>query len=162
MEFRRKEMNGMTETMTDPETRWFTDTRMRILVSEPDFSQVEAEALRGNMPPLHVHHDEDEIFYVLDGRMVLFVDAERVELGQGAARLAPRGVPHAYRVESERARWLVSSNSGGFAGFIGETSVPAETDGFAPAGSMIEPAMLSEAAARWGIEILGPPGALPV
>jgi mannose-6-phosphate isomerase-like protein (cupin superfamily) len=141
--------------------RWFTDTRMRILVAESDFSLVEAEALGGNMPPLHVHLGEDEVFYVLEGSLVLFAGSERFELGAGAARLAPCGVPHTYRVESERARWLVSSNSGGFARFIDETSVPAETDGFAPAESMPDPAVLGEAAARCGIELLGPPGALP-
>ena len=141
--------------------RWFTDTRMRILVAEPGSSLVETEALQGNMPPLHVHHDEDEVFYVLDGRITLLTGDGRIELGPGEAALAPRGLPHVYRVESERARWLVSTNSGGFAAFIEETSVPAETDGFAPPERMPSPDVLTEAAGRQGIEILGPPGATP-
>ncbi|MGZ4335639.1 MAG: cupin domain-containing protein [Gaiellaceae bacterium] len=134
---------------------------MRILVAEPGSSLVETEALQGNMPPLHVHHDEDEVFYVLDGRLTLMAGDGRRELGPGEAMLAPRGVPHVYRVESERARWLVSTNSGGFAAFVEETSVPAETDGFAPPESMPSPALLAEAAARQRIELLGPPGATP-
>jgi quercetin dioxygenase-like cupin family protein len=43
----------------------------------------------------------DETFYVLEGELTLFVAGEQIVLGPGQAALAPRGVPHAYRVESE-------------------------------------------------------------
>src|SRR5215467_8664593 len=111
------------------ETLWFTDTRMRVHVAESGQSLVEAEARRGNMPPLHVHHDEDEAFYVLEGRLSLHTPDGTVELGPGEAIVGPRGVPHAYRVESESARWLVATN-GSFAAFVEATSVPAEDDGY--------------------------------
>ena len=138
-------------------TRWFTDTRMRILVSEPSQSLIEAEALQGNMPPLHVHHDEDETFCVLDGRLTLLT----AEGSAGEAAFAPRGVPHVYRVESERARWLVTTTGGGFAAFVEETSTPAEHGGFAAPEQMASPDALAAAAAARGIELLGPPGMVP-
>jgi mannose-6-phosphate isomerase-like protein (cupin superfamily) len=143
------------------ETRWFTDTRMRIHVSEPSCSLVEAEAARGNMPPLHVHHEDDETFFVLEGTLSLVTRDGAIELGAGEAGFAPRGVPHTYRVETEQARWVVSTTTGGFASFVHEMSVPAERDGFAPIELMPSPEALGEAAARRGIELLGPPGALP-
>jgi len=141
--------------------RWFTDTRMRIVVADESMSVIEAEARRGNMPPLHVHHDEDETFYVLEGRLTLHTPDGAVEFGPGEAVLGRRGVPHAYRVESETARWLVVTNGGGFASFVEATSVPAETDGFAPPEKMASPEVLDAEAAARGIEILGPPGLLP-
>ena len=55
------------------------------------------------MPPLHVHRRDDETFYVLEGELTLFVPGEQIVLGPGQAALAPRDVPHAYRVESDEA-----------------------------------------------------------
>jgi mannose-6-phosphate isomerase-like protein (cupin superfamily) len=141
--------------------RWFTDTRMQIHVAGGGTSLIEAEARHGNMPPLHVHHDEDEWFYMLAGRLSLHTPSGEVEVGPGEAVLGPRGVPHTYRVESETARWLVGTNSGGFASFVEATSVPAEDDGYAPVERMVSPEVLTAEAAARGIEILGPPGLLP-
>ena len=46
--------------------------------------------------PLHTHHDDDEAWYVLEGRLCVKVGDETVEAGPGAAVLAPRGTPHTY------------------------------------------------------------------
>ena len=141
--------------------RWFMDTRMRILVAAEGMSMIEAEALQGNMPPLHVHHDEDESFFVLEGELSLHTAAGSVLLGPGDAALGPRGIPHAYRVESASARWVVTTNGGGFASFVEATSLPAEHDGYASAGQMATPEVLGTEAAARNIELLGPPGLLP-
>lgn len=142
-------------------TRWFGGTRVRILVAEETYSLVESEAPQGDMPPLHVHVDHDEVFYVQAGRLSLHLPGGSVDLGAGEAAFAPRGVPHVYRVESEQARWLAATTSGGFAAFVAETSVPAEAGGYAPDGVLPAPEELVAAAARHGIEVLGPPGATP-
>jgi mannose-6-phosphate isomerase-like protein (cupin superfamily) len=152
----------MTSIAVPVETRWFTDTRVKILVAEDTCSLVHSEAQGGGMPPLHVHHDEDEVFYVLRGRLSVHVPGSSVEIGAGEAAFGPRGIPHTYRVESEDgAEVLVASTSGGFAAFVAEMSVPAEGDGFAPDAMMPAPPDLAGAAARHGIELLGPPGTLP-
>ena len=143
------------------ETAWFTDTRMRVHVAEEGQSLVEAEARRGNMPPLHVHHRDDETFYCLGGRLSLITAGGTVELEAGEAAFAPRGVPHTYRVESEEARWLVATTDAGFGTFVRASSVPAENDGYAPDELMPAPERLGALAAEQGIELLGPPGALP-
>jgi quercetin dioxygenase-like cupin family protein len=54
-----------------------------------------ADAARGG-PPRHVHHGQDEWFYVLEGSYRLEVGADRYELQPGDAVLAPRGVPHVW------------------------------------------------------------------
>ena len=144
------------------ETVWFTTTRARILVSEDTYSLMEEEARQGDMPPLHVHHGHDEVFYVLSGRVSIHLPGSRIDLEPGQAAFAPRDIPHTYRVESEEgARWLVATTSGEFAAFVAEVAVPAEDDGYAPAEVLPAPADLAAAGARAGIEVLGPPGTFP-
>lgn len=46
--------------------------------------------------PLHVHHADDEAWYVLEGALRFCLGEEIVEAGAGAAVLAPKGTPHAY------------------------------------------------------------------
>ena len=54
-----------------------------------------------------MHRNEDEVFHVLDGRLLLHVDGRDLVAGPGETVMAPRGVPHTYRVESDRCHWLV-------------------------------------------------------
>jgi len=152
----------MQAVATKGETVWFTTSRARILVAESTYSLIEEEAPHGDMPPLHVHHDHDEVFYLLSGRASIHLPGSRIDLEAGQAAFAPREIPHTYRVESEAgAHWLVATTSGGFAAFVAEVSVPAEGDGYAPAEVLPAPADLAAAAARAGIELLGPPGTFP-
>ena len=46
--------------------------------------------------PLHVHHADDECWYVLDGRLGFRVGDDEVEAGPGEAVFVPAGTPHAY------------------------------------------------------------------
>jgi quercetin dioxygenase-like cupin family protein len=143
------------------ETLWFADTRVRVHVVEEGQSLVESEARRGNMPPLHVHHADDESFFCLEGRLSLITPGGTVELDAGDSAFAPRGVPHTYRVESDEARWLVATTDAGFGTFIRSASTPAENGGYAPPELMPLPERLAALAAEQGIELLGPPGVLP-
>jgi len=53
--------------------------------------------------PLHVHHDDDEAWYVLEGMLEFRLGDRRVVAEPGAAVLAERGVPHTYRNAGEVA-----------------------------------------------------------
>jgi quercetin dioxygenase-like cupin family protein len=57
--------------------------------------------------PLHLHHDQDEIFYVLEGEYHFEVGGERHELKAGASIFLPRKLPHAWMQVSERAKLMV-------------------------------------------------------
>ncbi len=46
--------------------------------------------------PLHVHHDDDEAWYVLDGTLTVRAGDEDVTISSGGAALVPRGTPHTY------------------------------------------------------------------
>ena len=144
---------------------WFIDDLVHIHVdadaSDGALALIDQRGRRGDMPPLHVHHREDETFYVIDGELSLFVGGKQVIVGPGQGVLAPREVPHCYRVESEEARWLVITTPAGFESFVREVAEPAPAERFPPAGRPLDPAVLAAAAAKVGIEILGPPGTLP-
>lgn len=147
------------------EPRWFLASLARIRIAAGAGSGalgiVELTGPQGDMPPLHVHHREDETFLVLEGELSLFLPGAAVRLGPGEAFLAPRGIAHAYRVESATARYLAISTPGGFASFVEGVSVPADADGLPPAGLPVDMPALLAAAEAHGIEILGPPGLLP-
>jgi quercetin dioxygenase-like cupin family protein len=109
------------------------------------------EVPAGDMPPLHVHHAQDEGFLLLDGELTLFLPGRETPLGPGEFFLAPRGVPHSYRVGDAPARFLVLSTPGGFEQFVRDVA----------ALEALSPDTLGATAARYDIEILGPPGTLP-
>ena len=46
--------------------------------------------------PLHLHKNDDEAWYVLEGRLCVKMGDDTVEAGAGAAVLVPRGTPHTY------------------------------------------------------------------
>jgi quercetin dioxygenase-like cupin family protein len=166
MEFSSREflMNGATPSGR-MQPLWFIDHLVHIHVdgdaSGGALAILDERGRRGDMPPLHVHRRDDETFYVLDGELTLFVAGEQLVIGAGQAAFAPRDVPHAYRVESEEARWLVITTPAGFDAFVREVSEPAPAEELPPAGRAVDPAVVGQAAAKVGIEILGPPGALP-
>jgi quercetin dioxygenase-like cupin family protein len=132
----------------------FLDCRARILAGGAPgaaFGLVEmSDVPAGSASPLHVHHHDDEGFYVLDGEVTLHLPGRAVRLGPGEYAVAPRGVPHAYRVGDRRARWLVTS-TGGFERFVAAVAGLGAPD----------PAQLAAVAGAHDIEILGPPGTLP-
>ena len=145
---------------------WFIDNLASIHIdgeaSAGAYSLVEITSARGSMPPLHVHHGDDETFYVLEGELTLFAGDSEIVVGAGEAALAPREVPHTYRIESARARYLVINSPAGFEQFVHAVGEPAPADQLLPpAGRAVDPTALAQAAAQHGIDILGPPGALP-
>jgi mannose-6-phosphate isomerase-like protein (cupin superfamily) len=144
---------------------WFINHLAHVHVdaeaSNERLALIDERGRRGDMPPLHVHHRDDETFYVIDGEVSLFVGGRQLTLTAGQAVLAPREVPHCYRVESEEAHWLVITTPAGFESFVRRVSEPAPAEELPEAERTVDPAVLTAAAADVGIEILGPPGALP-
>jgi mannose-6-phosphate isomerase-like protein (cupin superfamily) len=69
--------------------------------------------------PLHVHSNEDELFYILEGEHIVQRGDEEFRLGPGEAIFLPRGVPHAQRrVVTGAGRLLVVCAPGRFEGFF--------------------------------------------
>jgi quercetin dioxygenase-like cupin family protein len=137
---------------------WFLRNRVRIHISglqtDGALALLESTGPAGDHTPLHVHHLDDEGFYVLDGQLTLWAGDDEHVLRAGESILAPRGVPHTLRVD-EDARWLVTSTPAGFEAFVRAMASPT------PPSAPPAPDELARVAAQHGIEILGPPGMLP-
>ena len=101
-------------TTTKPAPLDFLGSPARVYASEGALGLVHVEHRPGEMPPLHVHHAEDEGFYVLEGSLTIYLPGESVELGAGDFYLAPRGVPHTFEAGPEGSSTLVQSVPGGF------------------------------------------------
>jgi quercetin dioxygenase-like cupin family protein len=52
-------------------------------------------------PPRHLHHEQDEWFYVMQGEFVFEIGSQRFTLGPGDSILGPREIAHAYAFVSE-------------------------------------------------------------
>jgi quercetin dioxygenase-like cupin family protein len=116
-------------------------------------------APRGSGSPLHVHHNEDEWFYVLEGELTIWLDGRTVAAEAGSFVFGPRDVPHTFIVSSEQARFLLVTEPAGFEGFVRALAAPAPAPEIPPAPTAppdMEPVL--RAAADHGLEILGPPG----
>jgi quercetin dioxygenase-like cupin family protein len=115
---------------------------------------------QGSGSPLHVHHNEDEWFYVIEGELTLWVDGEVIVAPAGSFVYGPRDIPHTFLVTStEAARFLMVTEPAPFADFVRSMSEPAQTLTLPPASVQPPtPEELTAAAAEYGMEILGPPG----
>jgi quercetin dioxygenase-like cupin family protein len=109
-------------------------------------------------PPLHVHHEEDEAWYVLDGELTFQVAESTWTAGAGSFVWAPRAVPHTFRVESPTARLLALAVPGRFDQFVRATGRPAGAATLPPPlDGPPDIEGLVAAARRHGMEIVGPP-----
>jgi quercetin dioxygenase-like cupin family protein len=101
--------------------------------------------------PYHVHHGEDEIFFVLEGELTFVSGNQQFTGTAGSYTFLPRGIPHGFKVTGgQPARFFVLTTPAGFEDFILGMSTPAPTT---------EPPdmdKLTTLAAKHQIEILGP------
>jgi quercetin dioxygenase-like cupin family protein len=136
--------------------RFFQQT-ITVLASASDtrgvLGAVEVASPSGAAPPLHVHHREDEAFYVLEGEYTVFVGDDMIAGVPGTWVWGPRDVPHGYQVHSPRGRHLSLTMPAGFEAFFEEVEALAapSTD---PRNAMSQ---LAAVASRYGVELLGPP-----
>ena len=111
----------------------------------------------GFAPPLHRHLDEDEMFYVLSGTAQFRCDGEVFSAGPGDFVLLPARLPHTFVVGAdEPLRTLQITTPSGFEQFAAQAGEPAGARRLPDPGP-IDPVALGHAAARNGIELLGPP-----
>src|ERR687898_910056 len=88
------------------------------------YALVEVLEPEGEEAPLHVHHNEDEAFWVLEGELTFQVGDETIKASPGSFLLGPRDVPHRYTVNSGPARLLFVLSPAGFEELIYATSEP--------------------------------------
>ena len=120
-------------------------SRAEIAIGAPqsggDYAVVRYHVASGDEPPMHTHTREDELVFVLDGKITAFIGDSRVDVGPGAFAALPRGVPHTIRVHGEAATLLLTLVPAGIERFF----VPSSDEDGDPN--------------TFGLEIHGPPPA---
>ena len=104
--------------------------------------------------PLHVHHREDEAFWILEGDVTFEVGDTTIECHAGDYAFGPRDIPHRFTVGPDGCRMLFILTPGGFEELVREMGRPAESLTL-PAPSEPDFAHVAAVAERYGCELLG-------
>jgi quercetin dioxygenase-like cupin family protein len=113
------------------------------------FSLLEADEPAGFGPPLHVHRDAAEAFYVLDGEYVIFLDDREYVCPAGSFIYIPAGLAHGFRVGAVASRKLNIYMPAAMVGYFDDLAS-------ATRAGEVDPEALSEIAVRYSMEVLGP------
>src|ERR1700744_2597853 len=61
------------------------------------YSVIEIESFTGNGPPPHIHHREDECFYIVEGAFSVIIGDRVLDAADGDFVRIPKGTPHTYK-----------------------------------------------------------------
>ena len=119
---------------------------------------VEMRLPAGFSPPPHIHHNEDEAFYLLSGEIVAQVGAQQIAAQTGAFLWLPRNVQHGFAVSADGPCTILTiTTPAGFEGFVAEMGTATTTTDRLPEPSEPDVPRLIEVAGRYGIEFPPPP-----
>ena len=124
------------------------------------FLLIEDTANRGKTTPLHSHPAHDETFYVIDGELLLHIDGVEQTARSGSIAAIPRGVPHAFLVTSESARFIgfITPGDANAEAFFRQAGDAAPDRTPPPEGTPLDIERIVEAGKSTGfMEMLGPP-----
>ncbi len=110
----------------------------------------------GIAPPLHVHRNEAEVFYVVDGAMRYEAGGSLHELTAGSMMFLPQGVPHRF-LTVRRCRLLVITCPGGLLDLYTSVGIPATERAVPTVPDPDEISRWNQYAPEYGLEVLGPP-----
>jgi quercetin dioxygenase-like cupin family protein len=113
------------------EARWWFGALAEIKATAADtggqMSIVEVTEHPGAEAPLHVHHRDDEGFWILEGHVTFEVGGETIEASAGDYVFGPRDIPHRFTVGAQGCRMLFILVPGGIENVIRATSEPASS-----------------------------------
>jgi quercetin dioxygenase-like cupin family protein len=141
---------------------WYAGWLLTFLATGEDtrgqFALMEQTARKGNVPPRHIHHREDETFYVIEGEMTFSIGDRTIKATPGTMVFAPRDVAHSFTVDSEQVRILVQVTPAGAEGFFKACSVPAPSLTLPPPAEIpyIEIQKMMALAPQYGFEFVLP------
>ena len=113
------------------------------------FTLLEAAEPPGFGPPMHIHHDAAEAFYVLEGEYLMFIEDREFRCPAGSFVYIPSGLRHGFRVGGVPSRKLNLYSPAAMVGYFDELNA-AITSGAA------DDTELDAIARRYGMEVVGP------
>ena len=141
---------------------WYRDTLMTVKAGADTtrgaLTIIEHTLPAGFAAPPHVHHAEDEPWYVLEGQVRFFCQGQVLEAEPGAFLFLPKDIAHSFRVDaSAPARLLLIGVPAGIEHFFTAAGEPAATRTLPPSIRPSDPDRIKALAREYGIEILGGP-----
>jgi mannose-6-phosphate isomerase-like protein (cupin superfamily) len=112
------------------------------------FTLLEADEPPGFGPPMHIHHDTAEAFYVVAGEYIIFIRDDEFRCPAGSFIYIPSGVPHGFRVGSVPSRKLNIYTPAAMLGYFDDLSAAIAN------GEADEE--LARIAERHNVEVVGP------
>ena len=108
-------------------------------------------------PPPHIHHAEDEFFWLLEGELEFLTNGRTFTANAGSFVYVPKGTTHCFKnMGTQTTRMLAAFTPAGIEGMFFEVGRPA-TEGSSPARpDQEEIEKLLAAAPRYNVEILPP------
>ena len=131
-------------------TRTLIDFKVSTLDTDGGLAVCEITSLQKGGPARHLHHEQEEWFYVVEGEHVIEVGEERYEAGPGDSVLAPRKVSHVWAHVGEGTGRLIAALQP-----AGE--IEASLEELAKLGSSPAPEELGRVFSSHGMELAGPP-----
>lgn len=118
------------------------------------FALIEELMPAGRGSPYHLHHREEETFYVLEGELTFYSGSEKIKGTAGSTIFLPRKIPHGFRADTP-SKILILTSPAGFDQFVAEGGEPA-LELVLPKPREPDFAALTRLAAKYEIDILGP------
>ena len=142
---------------------WVTDELVTFKASGEDtggaYSLADSMVPPQGGPPPHIHHREDEAFWVLEGELEISVGGNRFRAGAGSFVHLPRGVLDSYQnVGTAPARFLTLMVPAGLEKFFEEVGKPGKDLSSPPPFEEEDIDRLLAVAPKYGVEIPPPPG----
>lgn len=113
------------------------------------FTLLEATEPPGFGPPMHIHRDAAEAFYVLEGEYTIFINEREVDCPAGSFVYIPAGEVHGFRVGERPSRKLNLYAPEAMVGYFDELAAAVREEN-------LDDAFLGAIAERYGMEVLGP------
>ena len=111
------------------EARWWLGGLAVIKATAADtggqMTIIEVTEPRGSAAPVHVHHRENEGFWLLEGHATFEVGETRIDAHAGDYVFGPRDIPHRFSVGDAGCRMLFIMTPGGFEELVIAMSIPA-------------------------------------
>lgn len=113
------------------------------------FTLLEATEPPNFGPPMHIHRNAAEAFYVLEGEYIMFVNQHEIRCPAGSFVYVPAGAVHGFRVGPVTSRKLNLYVPQAMVGYFDDLAAAIRSGNVADA-------RLGEIAERYGMEVLGP------
>ena len=155
---------GFNHSVATAPAYWWLDILWIVLADANDtggrFSLMEELLPKGSGPGPHTHTWSDETYYMLDGEVTFLVGDEIIVARKGDFLMVPRDTRHAFRVDSETARFLNGYTPASLEAAVIEMAMPAPERTLPPKNATPEPRMTPEQLRRYGMAVVPGPNPL--